>query len=285
MNDEVISKSTAFINSIEPGQLYAKGFLALIFLASIFSFYKFAVSWVTKNIENNEARYHARKRIRLASFIIFSLLAFSFWSSELRNLSVFLGFAGAGIAFALQEVIVSIAGWFAVLTGRFYSPGDRIQLGGICGDVLDIGVLRTTLMECGQWVRGDQYNGRIVRVANSFIFKEPVFNYSAEFPFLWDEILVPVKTNSDQTLARKIIEDVGREVVGEYTHTALENWKTLPNKYRIENVSLEPIAHNINLHKNARLFEPFGNSNGTVLVVQRLAPRGFPQECLSLFRA
>ncbi len=99
------------------------------------------------------------------------------------GLSVALGVPGAGIAFALQEVIASVASWVAVSFGNFYSPGDRVQLGGIKGDVIDVGVLRTTLMEMGEWVNGDLYNGRIVRVANSFVFKEPVYNYSADFPF------------------------------------------------------------------------------------------------------
>jgi small-conductance mechanosensitive channel len=67
--------------------------------------------------------------------------------------------------------------------GGFYNSGDRVQLGGIKGDVMDIGVLRTTIMETGQWVDGDLYNGRIVLIAASF-FKEPVFNYSGDFPFM-----------------------------------------------------------------------------------------------------
>ena len=77
---------------------------------------------------------------------------------KLGNLTVAFGVAGAGIAFALQEVIASIAGWVAVSFSNFYSVEDRVQLGGITGDVIDIGVLRTTLMETGQWVKGDQYN-------------------------------------------------------------------------------------------------------------------------------
>ncbi len=60
-------------------------------------------------------------------------------------------------------------------------------------------------MECGQWVNADLYNGRIVRIANSFVFKEPVFNYSGDFPFLWDEIMVPIKYGSDYRLARQLL--------------------------------------------------------------------------------
>lgn len=113
---------------------------------------------------------------------------------------------GAGIAVALQAVIASLAGWVAIAFGRFYSTGDRIQLGGVKGDVIDIGILRTTLMEVGQWVDGDLYNGRIVRIANSFVFKEPVFNYSADFPFLWDEIKLPIRYGSGWAYTSTVLQ-------------------------------------------------------------------------------
>ena len=122
------------------------------------------------------------------------------------GLTVALGVAGAGIAFALQEVIASFAGWLAIMFGGFYKTGDRVQLGGIKGDVMDIGVLRTTIMETGQWVDGDLYNGRIVLITNSFVFKEPVFNYSGDFPFLWDEIKIPIQYGSNYDLATEIIQ-------------------------------------------------------------------------------
>lgn len=113
-----------------------------------------------------------------------------------------LGVAGAGIAFALQEVITSVAGWIALSFGQFYTIGDRVQLGGIKGDVIDIGMLRTTIMEIGEQVKGDQYTGRIVRITNSFVCQGPVYNYSADFPFVWDEITVPIKYGGDHNLAR-----------------------------------------------------------------------------------
>ncbi|MBN1798381.1 MAG: mechanosensitive ion channel family protein [Spirochaetales bacterium] len=77
------------------------------------------------------------------------------------------------------------------------------QLGGIKGDVIDISILRTTLMEIGNWVDGDLYNGRVVRIANSFVFKEPVFNYSGDFPFLWDELTLPIRYGSDLNKTKK----------------------------------------------------------------------------------
>ena len=164
------------------------------------------------------------------------------FSGQLGGLHVALGIAGAGVAFALQEVITSLAGWVALSFGGFYKTGDRIQLGGIRGDVIDIGILRTTVMECGGWVNGDLYNGRIVRIANSFVFKEPVFNYSVDFPFLWDEIIIPVKYESDQKLTREILQRVVYEIIGDYAVHSRTVWKKMVEKYKIEEAKVEPMV-------------------------------------------
>jgi small-conductance mechanosensitive channel len=156
--------------------------------------------------------------------------------------AVAFGVAGVGIAFALQQVILSIAGWLAIALGNFYQIGDRVQLGGIVGDVIDIGILRTTLMECGDWVKSDLYNGRIVRLVNGFVFNEPVFNYSRDFPFLWDEITVPVKYGCDIPLARQILERVVDEVAGDYVDHAAEAWKGMVQRYRLDHEGVEPLV-------------------------------------------
>jgi small-conductance mechanosensitive channel len=191
-------------------------------------------------IDDGATRYRVRKAIAFAGYLAAFLYLAALFSDKLGGLTVAFGVAGAGIAFALQEVIASIAGWLALTFSNFYQPGDRVELGGIKGDVIDIGVLRTTLMEVGQWVDGDLYNGRIVRVANSFVFKAPVFNYSGDFPFLWDEITVPIRFGSNRQETRTIIEQVAARVVGEYAVTASTAWKDLVKKYRIEDASVAP---------------------------------------------
>ena len=126
--------------------------------------------------------------------------------------------------------------------GGFYKTGDRVQLGGIKGDVMDIGVLRTTIMETGEWVDGDLYNGRIVLIANSFVFKEPVFNYSGDFPFLWDEIKVPISYGSDYTLTTELLQNIGNEVGEEVTGQSLQDWNHLRDKYRLEEAQTAPMV-------------------------------------------
>ncbi len=195
-----------------------------------------------RHIKDSDSRYRARKFITFGGYLAAVLLVTVVYSGRLGGLTVAFGVAGAGIAFALQEVIASVAGWIALTFSRWYAPGDRVQLGGIKGDVIDIGVLRTTLMEIGDWVNGDLYNGRIVRVANSFVFKEPVFNYSGDFPFLWDEIRVPIKYGGDRAQARQLLERAVKDVVGDYTNHARDAWEKMLRTYRLEEARVDPMV-------------------------------------------
>lgn len=193
-------------------------------------------------IKDNDNHYKAKKISTFIGYLLTIILVTIVFSDKLGGLTVALGVAGAGVAFALQEVIASFAGWLAIMFGGFYKTGDRVQLGGIKGDVMDIGVLRTTIMETGQWVDGDLYNGRIVLIANSFVFKEPVFNYSGDFPFLWDEIKIPIQYGSNYDKAMEIFKAVGTDVAGDLTQQSKEKWNALQLKFRLEEAQTEPMV-------------------------------------------
>lgn len=151
---------------------WSEAILGLVLILSVLGVLRRVLA---KRITVVETRYHTRKIITVFSYFFVAVYIAVLFSDSLGQLTVIFGVIGAGIAFALQEVIASFAGRVAISFGQFYRPGDRVLLGGIMGDVIDISILRTTLMECGGWVRSDLYNGRIVMIANSFVFKEPVF--------------------------------------------------------------------------------------------------------------
>jgi hypothetical protein len=203
---------------------------------------RFIKALVSSRVKENDRRYRSKKMLDFTGYLLTFLIIIIVFSYKMNNIMVALGIAGAGIAFALQELITSVAGWVAIMFGGFYKTGDRVQLGGIKGDVIDIGVLRTTMMEMGQWVDGDLYNGRIVRISNSFVFKEPVFNYSGDFSFLWDEIKVPVQYGSNYQQAKDIFSAVAIEVCGSTGERAKEMWGHLVRKYLIEDASTEPMV-------------------------------------------
>lgn len=196
----------------------------------------------SKLAKDNASKYKFRKLVSFLGYLLFVIGLMFIFNTNFSGVGTALGVAGAGIAFALQEVIVSIAGYIAIFTGKFFKVGDRIKLGSVKGDVIDIGLLRTTLMEIGDWVNGDLYNGKMVLVANSFVFKEPVYNYSGDFPFLWDELIVPVKTNSDYAFTKDMLLKILNEEVGDFANSSQASWDKMIGEYNIENAKVQPMV-------------------------------------------
>lgn len=214
---------------------------AAVLMLLIIAISRFIKSRTSKFVKDIDVRYKFRKVITLISYVTIIFVLSIVFSDKLGGLTVALGVAGAGIAFALQEIIASVAGWLAISFSKFYKVGDRVQLGGNVGDVVDIGILRTTLMECRQWVDGDQYTGRIVRIANSFVFKDSVFNYSSDFSFLWDEVKIPIRYGGNIKKVREILADAARENTSKYIPDAKLEWEQMKTKFRIEDASIEPL--------------------------------------------
>ncbi|MDC1211850.1 mechanosensitive ion channel family protein [bacterium] len=208
---------------------------------------------LTERIKDNSRKYRARKAVNMIAYILVVCVVLFVYSDKLGNIGVALGVAGAGVAFALQEVIVSLAGWLNIMIVGTVSVGQRVKIADVTGDIIDIGILSTTIMETGDWVRGDLYNGRIVTLSNSFIFKEKVHNYSAEYPFLWDEIQVPMRTESDYKQAKEVFIKVLEEICGDYADQSRQEWASMANRYRIEDAQVQPMV-TLEINENWILF-------------------------------
>ncbi len=187
-----------------------------------------------------DLRYRVRKLIAFSGYATILLFVSILFEDRLGRLSFAIGVAGAGVAVALQDVLASVAGAFSIGFSRLYTIGDRVQIGDIRGDVIDIGLLRTTLLETGNWVSKDMYNGRVVRIPNSTVLKGTVFNYSQGFRFVWDEIKTVFTTTSDCQLAREMLLRVAKESIGEYLVEAEASWRAISENFRSENPPLEP---------------------------------------------
>lgn len=217
----------------------------LVIIAAIFIIYfvvYFTKKTISKKLTDSNDKYRARKATGIFGYVLFICTLLFVFSDKLGNVGIALGLAGAGIAFALQEVITSFAGWLNILITGQIKIGQRVKIESITGDIIDIGMMKTTIMEVGDWVDGDLYNGRITSLSNSFIFKSPVQNYSGDYPFLWDEIEVPIRTESDYKLARKVFTEVTIEVCGDYAKRSKETWNKMTDKYNVENAQVDPMV-------------------------------------------
>ncbi|MDX1316190.1 MAG: mechanosensitive ion channel, partial [Xanthomarina gelatinilytica] len=196
--------------------------------------------FLKKNISNSSARYKSQKGIEFIGYVLLVILSFSYFTGNIKDFTLAIGLFSAGIAFTLQELILSIAGSIYIFVVKVYKPGDRIEINGIKGDVIDVDSIYTTMMEIGQWVSSDNYSGRIVKLSNAFVFKGPIYNYSQDFPFIWDEFNLPIKYGSDIELAKSIVIEIASKSLSDFTANSKAQWKEIVNKYYVEDAQVEP---------------------------------------------
>lgn len=247
--------------SFQYATLFYKLIALVIFAIFIKVFLKISKNSLRHFVKNSRPRYRAQELLGLVSWGIFLIVFVILFSHEIKEFAIPFSVIGAGIAFSLQEVIASVAGRIAIVAGKLYQIGDRIQVGEMQGDVIAIGFLRTSLMEIGNWVKADQHTGRVIHVTNSAILKDNLINYSATFPFVWDEVVIPVRYGSNQHLARKIILEITNRVTQNFQIKANEMWSHIQDRYLIEQshfISSVTLNANDNwLEFTARYIVPF----------------------------
>jgi small-conductance mechanosensitive channel len=163
-------------------------------------------------------RFWGAQGIKLATAVVLLVGLISIWFDDPTRLTTGLGLITAGLAFALQRVVTALAGYFVILRGSVFNVGDRIVMGGVRGDVIALDFTKTTIMEMGQpppvqgaeppiWVQSREYTGRVVTVTNAKIFDEPVYNYTRDFPYLWEELSLPISYDADHERAERLLLD------------------------------------------------------------------------------
>ena len=200
----------------------------------------FARRFLKNNLPDSSIRYKSQKAIEILGYVLIIVLSISYFTGNIKDFALAVGLLTAGITITLQELILSIAGSFYIFFVKVYKPGDRIEINGIKGDVIDIDSIYTTMMEIGQWVSSDNYSGRIVKLSNSFVFKGAIYNYSQDFPFVWDEFNLPIRYGSDVELAKSTVVKIASEVLSQYVTQSQAKWNEVVHKYYIEDAQVEP---------------------------------------------
>lgn len=195
---------------------------------------------IKRKLLDNTARYQSQKGIEIIGYILIIFLSITYFTGNITDFTIAIGLLSAGIAITLQELFLSIAGSLYIFFVKVYKPGDRIEINGIKGDVIDIDSIYTTMMEIGEWVSSDNYSGRIVKLSNAFVFKGPIYNFSQDFPFIWDEFNLPIHYKSDVAVTKKIIIEVAQKVLSEYVNFSKKDWQNVVHKYYIEDAMVEP---------------------------------------------
>ncbi|HLV40820.1 MAG TPA: mechanosensitive ion channel family protein [Brumimicrobium sp.] len=194
----------------------------ILWMALIFILITILRRLLKKKLHNVDLRYKSQKGIEVFGYIMMLIVTVFFFSGSIKDFGLAIGLLTAGITITLQELILSIAGSFFIVLSKVYKPGDRIEMNAIKGDDIDVDSIYTTMMEIGEWVKSDNYSGRIVKISNAFVFRGPVYNYSQNFPFVWDEITIPIRYQSDIELAKTIVIETATTYLSEYANQAKE---------------------------------------------------------------
>lgn len=218
----------------------------IISVVSILIFYLFTTlvcRIINRRIEDVRKKYNARKTVYYIAALLMLLCLAVLWIKDLGKLTVILSVLGAGLVVSLQELILCIAGWFIIAFRKPFDTGDRIEIGGIKGDVIDIKFLQTSLLEIGNWVKEDQSTGRVIHMPNSMVFRHAVFNYTRDFEFIWNEIKIVVTFESDWEKAREIILSHAQKEADRIKREVDRLIRRMATQYLIYYEKLTPIVY------------------------------------------
>lgn len=228
---------------IQSNPTLIKAMYSVVILLIAYILNIFIENLIRREIKESRERYSIRK----AASTVVSILTFgailAVWFHETTTLVLAFGLLSAGIAIALQDLLRNVAGGLIIFLTTPFRAGDRIQVENDLGDVIDIRIFYTTLMEIKEWVDGDQYSGRIFQIPNSFILNKTVKNYTRDFSFIWDEITIMLTYDSNYKKARDMIKRIAHEVSGSFEETAKNELVTMGEKYLIDPADVEETVY------------------------------------------
>jgi small-conductance mechanosensitive channel len=195
---------------------------------------------LVQQVKSKRMRYSLSKLLTLLHLFIATLFILRIWLPDSNTLLAAYGFVAAAVAFSVQDLFKNFIGGVVILIRSLYRVGDRIQVGDTCGDIIDIGILYTTVLEIQGWVAGDQSTGRIIRIPNGKVIYSDIINYTADHSFIWDEIHIPVTHESDWKKAEGILNEIITEATSELSVSAMAEISHLQSKYFLTNDNVEP---------------------------------------------
>ncbi|MFH0762544.1 MAG: mechanosensitive ion channel domain-containing protein [Candidatus Omnitrophota bacterium] len=217
-------------------------FVSIAVLILIWAVKKAVVHRINSRVEEVNARHNYRKLAVYICNIVFIVILGFIWVRRI-NLGLFMSIIGAGIVISLADYILSLAGWLFIIVRKPFVIGDRIQIGGVKGDVLDLRTFFITMMEIGGWVQDEQSTGRIVYIPNNFIFKNPVYSYTHGFDFVWNEIKITITFESNHARAKEVCLNFLNEFHSSWARDLEQKIRQAQNFYAIHYKELTPIVY------------------------------------------
>jgi small-conductance mechanosensitive channel len=193
--------------------------------------------------QDTRALYNWRKAVEYFVVFLGILLIGRLWLEGVQSLATYLGLVSAGVAIALQDLIINFAGWGFIIWRRPFTVGDRIEIKGQAGDVIDIRIFAFSLLEIGARIDAEQSTGRVIHIPNGTVFRETVANFSHGLPYIWNEIPVLVTFESNWEKAKAIITQVVNQYAPEVGEEAQAYGRKAGKRFVISYGNVAPTVY------------------------------------------
>ncbi|MEM7434330.1 MAG: mechanosensitive ion channel family protein [Myxococcota bacterium] len=198
---------------------------------------------IRKNITDVAQRYRWSRGFNTATGVLIVLFLVPTWFSGLQSLATFAGILGAGLAVALHDTVANIAGFLFIVFRRPFEVGDRIEIDGTAGDVIDVRLFQFSLLEIGNWVDADQSTGRIMHVPNGKVLRERTASFTRGFEYIWHEVPVLITFESDWKAAKGILEEIINAEAFMVGDEAARQVRQAASRYLIYSGKMTPIVY------------------------------------------
>lgn len=197
---------------------------------------------IHKNMKDMILFHKIKKTVNYAYFGVIVLLLIGIWTKS-DSMSTYLGLASAGLAIALKDLLINIAAFVFIMIKKPFVVGDRVEINGHAGDVIDQRMFQFTVMEIGNWVNSDQSTGRMIHIPNQMVFLHPLFNYSSGFKYIWHEVHVTLTFESDYKKAKTMFLQIAEKYALHLTKDIERELKEASKRYLVYYKNLTPIVY------------------------------------------
>lgn len=219
-------------------------FYTFLSIFILFTFFKIIMEeGLSTGISDPKMKYSFNKTVSIMFVLILAIVIVAIWVEDPSALVLAYGIIGAGVAISLQDVFKNFAGGIIIFANGLYKVGDRIEIDSKIGDVIDIDILYTTIMEVKGWISAEQPTGRLTIIPNGSVLGGVIQNYTKDHNFIWDELILPITFDSDWRYAHKVFLELLKKETDEMIKKAEKDISKLEKKYYLTKKETEPAVY------------------------------------------
>ena len=226
---------------------YIRLIILTLIIYIVFRIMKFCIKKLYSNINmTDKKKYYRNRNLQLLLSIICTIIVIAMWGQKLEGFITIVSFISAGVTIAIREIIFNFFAGMYIKIRKPFELEDRIEIQDeIKGDVIRIEGLVFEILEVGDRIDDEQSTGRIIHIPNSFIFTKTFKNYTKAFKYIWDEIKIKVKLDSNIEKQEEILYEIlfDNEILRDTPKKMEDAVDEIILEYRIYYNNLEPIIY------------------------------------------